>query len=114
VYRAIPLNKTACGLALQFSLQFRNHTHRLQVYNDVMLKKLRHILHGALGLLQSRMHIGIASLEVIAKRRSICQSCPEALPCKGSIRIKCKCSVCGCQLNDKIRLNSEKCPLGKW
>ncbi|MAX26682.1 MAG: hypothetical protein CMJ19_19485 [Phycisphaeraceae bacterium] len=79
-----------------------------------MFKKLGHYFHGALGILKSRMRIGIADMDVIAQRREICQNCPEALPCRGSIRIKCKCGVCGCKLNDKIRLHNEKCPIDKW
>ncbi|HAI12075.1 MAG TPA: hypothetical protein DCM28_10250 [Phycisphaerales bacterium] len=83
-------------------------------YNDHMFKKLGYYLTGALGLIQSRLRIGMADLDVIAKRREICQNCPEAEPCRGSIRIKCKCTVCGCQINDKIRLHRSKCPIDKW
>ena len=46
------------------------------------------------------------NITLIEKRGQICDSCP-----KKSFIV---CSECGCVIWAKIRLEKEKCPLGKW
>jgi hypothetical protein len=50
--------------------------------------------------------------EILASREATCQSCPEwndkALNGTG------RCSKCGCSTWAKLRMATEKCPLGKW
>jgi hypothetical protein len=41
-------------------------------------------------------------------RLNICKSCPEL------IKITSQCKQCGCLMNFKTKLESAKCPIGKW
>lgn len=46
--------------------------------------------------------------EVSNKRYDICLECPEL------IQITKQCKQCGCFMNIKTKLESARCPLGKW
>ena len=48
----------------------------------------------------------VAPEEEIERRRAICESC-EFL--KGH-----RCAKCGCVFNHKIRLATQRCPMGRW
>lgn len=48
------------------------------------------------------------SEELSEKRYSICLECPEL------INLTKQCKQCGCFMNVKTKLESAKCPLGKW
>ena len=54
----------------------------------------------------------IASKDVVEQREKVCKSCPmwEPLKMVGTGR----CRKCGCSTWAKLRIASEKCPLGKW
>ena len=49
-----------------------------------------------------------ASLQLSDSRMSICKACPEL------IKITNQCKRCGCVMIAKTKLESAKCPLGKW
>lgn len=46
--------------------------------------------------------------ELIQKRYSICQECPEL------IALTKQCKLCGCWMPGKTRLSNAECPVGKW
>lgn len=46
--------------------------------------------------------------EVANTRMSICNGCPEL------IKITSQCKKCGCFMSAKTKLESAKCPVGKW
>ena len=50
--------------------------------------------------------------EALAQREAICRACPEwdAQALNGTGR----CRKCGCSTWAKLRMATEKCPLGKW
>lgn len=49
-----------------------------------------------------------ATQEVSDKRMSICISCDRIIP------IVNQCKECGCFMGLKTKLESAKCPIGKW
>jgi hypothetical protein len=46
--------------------------------------------------------------EVQAERKAICEACPNL------DRAGDRCLLCGCHLNAKRAMASERCPEGKW
>jgi hypothetical protein len=50
--------------------------------------------------------------EILANREATCRACPEwdAAALKGTGR----CRKCGCSTWAKLRMATERCPLGKW
>jgi hypothetical protein len=50
--------------------------------------------------------------EILAEREAACRACPEwdaaALNATG------RCRKCGCSTWAKLRMATERCPLGKW
>ena len=49
-----------------------------------------------------------ASQELADQRLEICRKCPEL------IQLTSQCKKCGCFMSAKTKLESAKCPLGKW
>lgn len=49
-----------------------------------------------------------ASEDLATQRFDICLSCPEL------IKVTKQCKQCGCFMAAKTKLESAKCPLGKW
>lgn len=48
--------------------------------------------------------------ELFARRYEICERCPELKQSDiGEV-----CDVCGCRLQAKLRVEMERCPIGKW
>ena len=50
--------------------------------------------------------------EILATREAICRACPEwdAAALNGTGR----CRICKCSTWAKLRMSTERCPLGKW
>lgn len=50
--------------------------------------------------------------DILAARESTCRACPEwdASALKGTGR----CKKCGCSTWAKLRMATERCPIGKW
>ena len=46
--------------------------------------------------------------KVSDSRLEICKSCPEL------IKFTTQCKKCGCFMSAKTKLESAKCPIGKW
>ena len=70
---------------------------------------------GALGL--SKFYLGIdKSDDMMAdRRRAICMECPKLKADNRKIATyKYKCGECGCFMEPKIKIKTEKCPLNKW
>jgi hypothetical protein len=72
------------------------------------------VIHGAAGLALAALSIDAAPPDLAERRRAVCRSCPEAVPCLRVIGRFCQCRVCKCVLAPKTRVASERCPLGKW
>lgn len=49
-----------------------------------------------------------ASEDLATQRFDICLACPEL------IQITKQCKQCGCFMSAKTKLESAKCPIGKW
>ena len=49
-----------------------------------------------------------ATEEASNERYDICLSCPEL------IKISKQCKKCGCFMSIKTKIESAKCPIGKW
>jgi len=49
-----------------------------------------------------------ADSKLTIERLSVCGSCPEL------IKLTYQCKKCGCFMKAKTRLDSAKCPIGKW
>ena len=60
----------------------------------------------------ARSGFALADAETLASRQSVCRSCEQwdAAGMAGTGR----CRFCGCSTQAKLRMASEKCPLGKW
>jgi hypothetical protein len=74
--------------------------------------KLPSVAEMASGLILSAAAWGksgfkLADAETLASRQSVCQSCDLWNPAG-------RCRKCGCSTQAKLRMASEKCPLGKW
>ena len=68
------------------------------------------IAKGIIGTVKAEAGIDRASDEVVAERHDTCVSCKPHYVfgvCKGG-------GGCGCWIPQKIRIKSEKCPIGKW
>jgi hypothetical protein len=61
---------------------------------------------GAVQLVKSEIGWSHAGGEIIAARRSACESCDRW--------DHGRCMECGCYTYAKTRLTHERCPLGKW
>lgn len=79
-----------------------------------MCKDCSKVLTGVVSVAMSLAGVGLADPEIIQHRRSTCDSCPKARPCKRLKGVMCQCSVCECMIGHKVRLAHEKCPLYKW
>ena len=69
-----------------------------------LFKKLRNIIVG-----NWRSLIGYTSDET-KRRRQICKSCPSNVKVMGT-RV---CEHCGCIIDSKTAVESEKCLMNKW
>jgi hypothetical protein len=50
----------------------------------------------------------IVNDEISNKRFDVCKSCPEL------INLTKQCKKCGCFMTLKTKIESSKCPMGKW
>ena len=75
---------------------------------------IKNFFKGVYGITKSVLGIGIAPVVVQQKRSVLCFNCENRV--MGKFSKKAECSVCGCILEHKIRINKEKCPLEfpKW
>ncbi len=73
------------------------------------------ILHGAVGIAKSRLHIDRAPKNIIEDRRAICRACDyaEKRVVLGLIEVR-MCERCTCLVRDKTNVASEFCPEKKW
>jgi len=53
-----------------------------------------------------------ANQEIFNSRISICKQCPEWD--KDAFAGSGRCNKCGCSTQAKLRMATEKCPIGKW
>jgi hypothetical protein len=69
-------------------------------------KGLKRLILGGAKLLKSELGIDAADEETVEKRKKLCIGCD-----KYDFGV---CSDCGCFCAAKVKLTSEKCPIGKW
>ena len=69
-------------------------------------KGLKRLITGGAKLLKSELGIDAADAETMDKRKNICLGCE-----KYNFGV---CTDCGCFCAAKVKLTSEKCPIGKW
>jgi len=50
----------------------------------------------------------LASKDIIDQRMNQCAACDKLVPST------CRCSMCGCYMNTKVRLLHSTCPIRKW
>jgi len=67
---------------------------------------LTRLVRGAGGLLKAELGIGGADDDTIIDRKNICESCEHY-----DFGV---CNECGCFCSAKVKLKSEKCPVGRW
>ena len=71
----------------------------------------RRIVAGVKGNVKVALRVGIADFGTIEARRSACLSCKACMPLVAGLH---NCTDCGCIVESKTQLASEKCPRGKW
>ena len=71
----------------------------------------KRIISGVTGNIKVALRVGIADAGTIEARRSACFSCKACIPLVAGLH---KCTDCGCIVEPKTQLSSEKCPRGKW
>ena len=49
---------------------------------------------------------------IFSERKAICRACPEWDAC--ALNGTGRCKKCGCSTWAKLRMATEKCPIGKW
>lgn len=74
------------------------------------------IVHGATGLAKAALGIEATPPDKLTIRARACYgNAPDKPPCVENTGGKFqRCRQCGCLVSAKIRVNSERCPLGKW
>jgi hypothetical protein len=84
---------------------------------NTVASKLPSALEMATGLVRSAAAWGksgfkLADEETLASRMATCKACDlwDAAGMAGTGR----CRKCGCSTQSKLRMASEKCPIGKW
>jgi hypothetical protein len=61
------------------------------------------------------MVIGLLNSEQLKVRLDICKSCNKMQRTKNwSGEWGMECTLCGCRIKLKARVNSSLCPIGKW
>lgn len=89
--------------------------------SNVIIGGTRELIHGAIGIGQSVLHINRVDDELIAKRRDFCRNCEFStkdkeqinLPTKG-LNGRSKCIKCKCFIALKTTNEKEHCPINKW
>lgn len=69
-------------------------------------KGLKRLILGGAKLLKSELGIDASDEKTVNKRKELCLSCDRY-----DFGV---CSDCGCFCAAKVKLTSEKCPIGKW
>ena len=67
---------------------------------------LKDLIIGSAKLLKSELGIDASDEKTVANRKKLCESCKHY-----DFGV---CDQCGCFCSAKVRLKSEKCPVGKW
>jgi hypothetical protein len=86
----------------KFSLPHFNHTVQ-PVTSQINIKK------GVIGLSKWLLRLDRATAKLSLSRLKVCKTCEYNT--NGSLP---RCKLCGCALLAKTKLQSEKCPAGKW
>lgn len=60
----------------------------------------------------ARAGFAVIPPEALVTRESICRACPEWDP--AALNNTGRCRKCGCSTWAKLRMATERCPLGKW
>lgn len=71
--------------------------------------ELNQFLHGIKGLTKSVLGIDKTDQKEINRRLQICNNCQYLLK-----NTSMKCYLCKCPIGRKVKVNDEKCPIGRW
>lgn len=73
------------------------------------------IIKGTVGITKATLGIDSTDIQLRNKRLNICNNCVHNITKKNILGNLIKeCSECGCNINLKIKINSESCPINKW
>lgn len=67
------------------------------------------VAHGIAGVAKALTGRDKASAETIAARLAVCATCEHR-----AAGVVTRCTLCGCALRLKLKLQGEKCPASKW
>jgi hypothetical protein len=72
------------------------------------------IVHGAVSVIKTQLHIGLAPREIMVQRALICSKCVHKTHVIiGPMKV-CQCDLCKCVVSEKVKRTSESCPIGLW
>jgi len=76
-------------------------------------------LRGAIGLTKAQLGVGLAEPRIHQLRFHRCSTCPQIYEAPMNTPFYARfgpwaCRSCGCLVKAKVRLRSERCPLGYW
>ena len=77
------------------------------------------VVHGAVGLAKNILHIEQVDDATRRARLAQCASCDDLkryhpLPTGADVSLLDTCAACGCTVREKVKLENEQCPKGKW
>ena len=78
------------------------------------------VVHGAVGLAKNILHIEQVDDATRQSRLAHCASCDDLnrhhamLPKGADVSLLDTCVNCGCIVREKVKLENEQCPKGKW
>lgn len=82
---------------------------------------LKRLGKGAIGLTKNALHLDQAEKDMRIARLLICEKCPESTPIEKAVEsrscgklMKSNGKTCGCGLDAKTRIASERCPQHRW
>lgn len=72
------------------------------------------IVRGAVGLAKAALGVDAVPRETSTARREICLACDRSRVVSVGVGKVRQCDECGCVIAAKVKIASERCPLGKW
>jgi hypothetical protein len=82
--------------------------------NNFIVPSLPQIVHGAVSVIKTQLHIGLAPREIMVQRALICSKCVHKTHVIIGPMKFCQCDLCKCLVSEKVKRTSESCPIGLW